>query len=442
MYKIGMISLGCPKNQVDAEVMLAKLEQAGFEIVNDAIGADAVIVNTCGFIEDAKKEAIENILEMAQLKEDGDIKKIIVTGCLAERYKQEVIDEIPEIDAIIGIGANGDIVQVCKDAIEGKHISDFPPNEQLALNGQRLLTTPQYWAYLKIAEGCSNCCTYCAIPQIRGRFRSRKIEDIVEEAQGLAQSGVKEVVVIAQDTTRYGEDLYGKLMLPTLLDKLCEIDGIRWIRLLYCYPDYLTDELIDTIARQEKVLNYIDLPLQHADADVLRAMNRIGSRQELTQLISKVRAKIPNIVLRTTFITGFPGETAQAFETLAEFVKDIKFDRLGCFAYSAEEGTPAASFENQVDAEEKIRRGELIMQLQYDIFMDNNKKSIGKTFKVLTEGYDNYSDSYYGRCYKDAPEIDSKVFFTCEGVIKEGEFVDVEIIGTTEYDLLGKVVEK
>ncbi|NCD03250.1 MAG: 30S ribosomal protein S12 methylthiotransferase RimO [Clostridia bacterium] len=442
MYKIGMISLGCPKNQVDAEVMLAKLEQEGFEIVNDAIGADAVIVNTCGFIEDAKKEAIENILEMAQLKEDGDIKKIIVTGCLAERYKQEVMDEIPEIDAIIGIGANGDIVQVCKDAIEGKRISNFPPNEQLALNGQRLLTTPQYWAYLKIAEGCSNCCTYCAIPQIRGRFRSRTIEDIVEEAQGLAQSGVKEVVIIAQDTTRYGKDIYGKLMLPTLLDKICEIDGIRWIRLLYCYPDYLTDELIDTIARQEKVLNYIDLPLQHADADILRAMNRVGSRQELTQLILKVRAKIPDIVLRTTFITGFPGETEQAFETLAEFVKDIKFDRLGCFAYSAEEGTPAASFENQVDAEEKIRRGELIMQLQYDIFMNNNKKSIGKTYEVLTEGYDNYSDSYYGRCYKDAPEIDSKVFFTCKGVIKEGEFVDVKIIGTTEYDLLGKVVEK
>lgn len=442
MYKIGMISLGCPKNQVDAEVMLAKLEQEGFEIVNDAIGADAVIVNTCGFIEDAKKEAIENILEMAQLKEDGDIKKIIVTGCLAERYKQEVMDEIPEIDAIIGIGANGDIVQVCKDALEGNRISKFPPNEQLALNGQRLLTTPQYWAYLKIAEGCSNCCTYCAIPQIRGPFRSRTIEDIVEEAQELAQSGVKEVVVIAQDTTRYGEDIYGQLMLPTLLDKLCEIDGIRWIRLLYCYPDYLTDELIDTIARQEKVVNYIDLPLQHADADVLRAMNRVGSRQELTQLIFKLRAKIPDIVLRTTFITGFPGETAEAFETLAEFVKEIEFDRLGCFAYSAEEGTPAASFENQVDAEEKIRRGELIMQLQYDIFMNNNKRSVGKTYEVLTEGYDDYSDSYYGRCYKDAPEIDSKVFFTYEGVIKEGEFVDVKIIGTTEYDLLGKAVEK
>jgi len=442
MYKIGMISLGCPKNQVDAELMLAKLEQEGFEIVNDAVGADAVIINTCGFIEDAKKEAIENILEMAQLKEDGDIKKIIVTGCLAERYKQEVIDEIPEIDAIIGIGANENIAQVCKNALEGKRIANFPPNEQLALNGQRLLTTPQYLAYLKIADGCSNCCTYCAIPEIRGPFRSRKIEDIVEEAQALAQSGVKEVVVIAQDTTRYGEDVYGKLMLPTLLDKLCEIEGIEWLRLLYCYPDCLTDELIDTIARQEKVLNYIDLPLQHADADILKAMNRTGSKKELTKLISKVRAKIPDVVLRTTFITGFPGETPESFESLAEFVKDIKFDRLGCFAYSAEEGTPAASFENQVETEEKIRRGELIMQAQYDIFMDNNEKSIGKTYKVLTEGYDANSDSYYGRSYKDAPEIDSKVLFTCEDVIKEGEFVDVKIIGTMEYDLLGKVVEK
>ena len=440
MYKIGMISLGCPKNQVDAELMLAKLEEAGFEIVNDAVGADAVIVNTCGFIEDAKKEAIENILEMAQLKEDGELKKLIVTGCLAERYKQEVIDEIPEIDAIIGIGGNENIVQVCKDALEGKHIVEFPSKENLVLNGQRLLTTPQYWAYLKIADGCSNCCTYCAIPKIRGRFRSRKIEDIVEEAKALAQSGVKELIVIAQDTTRYGEDIYDKLMLPTLLDKLCEIDGIEWIRLLYCYPDRLTDELIDTIARQEKVLNYIDLPLQHADANVLKAMNRTGSREELTELINKLRDKIPDVVIRTTFITGFPGETEEAFETLAEFVQEIKFDRLGCFAYSAEEGTPAATFDNQVDDEEKKHRGELIMEQQYDIFIDNNSKSIGKVYKVLTEGYDAYSDSYYGRCYKDAPEIDGKVIFTCEDVINEGDFVDVEILGTKDYDLLGKVV--
>ncbi len=441
MYKIGMISLGCPKNQVDAELMLAKLEEAGFEIVNDAVGADAVIVNTCGFIEDAKKEAIENILDMAQLKEDGDLKKIIVTGCLAERYKQEVIDEMPEIDAIIGIGANDDIVQVCKDAIEGKQVVDFPPKEKLSLNGSRLLTTPQYWAYLKIADGCSNCCTYCAIPQIRGRFRSRKIEDIVEEAQALAQSGVKEIVVVAQDTTRYGEDLYNKLMLPTLLDKLCEIDGIEWIRLLYCYPDRLTDELIDTIARQEKVLNYIDLPLQHSNADILKAMNRTGSTKELTELIKKLREKIPDVVLRTTLITGFPGETKEAFEELAEFVKDIKFDRLGCFAYSPEEGTPAATFENQVEDEEKKHRGELIMQEQYDIFIDNNNKSIGKVYKVLTEGYDAYSDSYYGRCYKDAPEIDSKVIFACEDVIQEGEFVEVKILGTKDYDLLGRAVK-
>lgn len=442
MYKIGMISLGCPKNQVDAELMLAKLEQEGFEIVNNTLDADAVIINTCGFIEDAKKEAIENILDMAQLKEDGEIKKIIVTGCLAQRYKQEVIDEIPEIDSIIGIGANKNIAQICKETIEGKSIVDFPPREELPLNGQRLLTTPKYWAYLKIAEGCSNCCTYCAIPEIRGGFRSRKIEDIIEEATALAQCGVKEIVIVAQDTTRYGLDIYDKLMLPTLLDKLCEIDGIEWIRLLYCYPDFLSEELMDTIAKQEKVLNYIDLPLQHADGEVLKMMNRTGSRQELTSLISKIRDKISDVVIRTTFITGFPGETAQSFENLAEFVKEIKFDRLGCFAYSAEEGTPAAEFENQVDEDEKKHRGELIMQAQYDIFMDSNEQCVGKTFKVITEGYDAYSDSYYGRSYRDAPDIDSKVLFTCESAIQNGDFVDVKIIGVNEYDLLGKVIEK
>ena len=442
MYKIGMISLGCPKNQVDAELMLAKLEQAGFEIVNDAFGADAVIINTCGFNEDAKREAIENILEMAQLKEDGEVKKVIVTGCLAQRYQQEVIEEIPEIDSIIGIGANENIAQICKDTIEGKSIIDFPPKEELPLNGQRLLTTPQHWAYLKIAEGCSNCCTYCAIPKIRGRFRSRAMEDIIEEANALAQSGVKEIVVVAQDTTRYGLDIYDKLMLPTLLDKLCEIDGIEWIRLLYCYPDFLSDELIDTIAKQEKVLKYIDLPLQHADSEVLKMMNRTGSRQELTQLISKIRNRIPDVVIRTTFITGFPGETEQSFENLAEFVKEIKFDRLGCFAYSAEEGTPAAEFENQVDEGEKNHRGELIMQAQYDIFMDSNEQCIGKTFKVITEGYDAYSDSYHGRSYRDAPDIDSRVFFTCQNALQNGDFVDVQILGVKEYDLLGKAIEK
>lgn len=440
MYKIGMISLGCPKNQVDAELMLAKLEQEGFEIVNETWKADAVIINTCGFIEDAKKEAIENILEMAQLKEEGEIKKIIVTGCLAERYKQEVLDEIPEIDAILGIGANGDIAKICKDALEGKQVATFPSNDKIVLNGQRLLTTPNYWAYLKISDGCSNCCTYCAIPKIRGKFKSREIEDILEEAEALAKSGVKEIVLVAQDTTRYGKDIYGKLMLTTLLNKLCKINSIEWIRLLYCYPDGITDELIETIAKQEKVVNYIDLPLQHADEKILKAMNRTGSKKELADLILRLRDNIPDVAIRTTLITGFPGEGEEEFETLAEFVREIKFDRLGCFAYSAEDGTPAADFENQVDEQEKIHRGELIMQAQYDIFIDNNKKSIGKTYKVLTEGYDAYSDTYYGRCYKDAPEIDGKVYFTCDDVIDEGEFVNVEILGINEYDLLGKVV--
>lgn len=341
-YKIGMISLGCPKNQVDAEIMLAKLVEAGFEITSEPYGADAVIINTCGFIDDAKQEAIDNILEMAELKKDGDIKAIVVTGCLAERYKQEVMDEMPEIDAIIGIGANDDIAEVCRKAIEGEKYCDFPSKYSLPMCGERVLTTPEYWAYLKIAEGCSNCCTYCAIPSIRGKFRSRKMEDILSEAQSLAESGVKELIVIAQDTTKYGLDLYGELKLPELLKKLSEIDKIEWIRLLYCYPDALTDELIDEIGRNEKVCKYIDLPLQHADENVLARMNRTGGKNELLELIAKLRSRIPEVVIRTTFITGFPGETEEEFTVLSEFVDEAEFDRLGCFAYSAEEGTKAA----------------------------------------------------------------------------------------------------
>ncbi|MDR0314485.1 MAG: 30S ribosomal protein S12 methylthiotransferase RimO [Oscillospiraceae bacterium] len=440
MYKIGMISLGCPKNQVDAEIMLAKLEGAGFKIVNDTSGADIVIINTCGFIEDAKREAIECILETVQQKEDGEIKKIIVTGCLAQRYDRKVIEEIPEIDSIIGIGANDDIVKVCRETMDGGSAAYFPPKENLPISGRRLLTTPKYWAYLKIADGCSNNCSYCAIPKIRGRFRSREMQDITGEARTLAASGVKEVIVVAQDTTRYGEDIYGKLMLPALLDKLCEIDGIEWIRLLYCYPERMTDELIKTIARQDKVINYIDLPLQHADGDILAAMNRSGSKQSLAKLIETIRKMIPGVVIRTTFITGFPGETDEKFEILAEFIKEMRFERLGCFAYSAEEETPAASFDDQVDDEKKKYREELIMQEQYGIFMLNNKINVGKILRVLTEGYDAYSDSYYGRSYMDAPEIDGRVVFTSDKIIEPGEFVDVEVMDTIDYDLLGRSV--
>lgn len=440
-YNVGFISLGCPKNQVDAELMLAKIEKAGFNIVDVAYESDVVVINTCGFIEDAKKEAIDNILEMIELKNEGSIQKIVVTGCLAERYKDEIMKEFPEVDGVIGLGANADIVAVINAVMSDASVAEFPEKEQMPLGGDRLLTTPQHWAYLKIADGCSNCCTYCAIPSIRGGFRSRPIEEIVEEAEKLATDGTKEIIIIAQDTTRYGLDLYGELKLPVLLRKLNEIDGLEWIRMLYCYPDRITDELIDTMASCEKVLHYIDLPLQHADGRILKAMNRTGDRDSLEALIDKIRAKMPDVVLRTTFITGFPGEDEEAFNNLSEFIDDIMFDRLGCFAYSAEEGTPAAEMDNQVDEEVRKHRADVIMEQQYDIFEFKQSKLIGETIKCIVEGYDAYTDSYFGRTWKDAPEIDSVVYFTGIGDYNDGDIVDVEIFDINEYDLLGEIVK-
>ena len=438
MYKIGMISLGCPKNQVDAERMLAQLDKNGFEIADCYEGVDAVIVNTCGFIDAAKQEAIENILEMAQLKEEGLVKKIIVTGCLAQRYKEEILAEIPETDAIIGIGANGNIADIAKKVIEGEKIYEMPSNSELTLVGERLLTTPEHWAYLKIADGCSNRCTYCAIPSIRGDFRSVEFETLIEEAKTLAAAGTKELILIAQDTTSYGIDLYGKLRLPELLDALCEIDGIEWIRMLYCYPDKITDELIETMARQPKVLHYIDLPLQHADDGMLKAMNRRGDSTHIRSVIAKIREAMPDAVIRTTFIVGFPGEGEAEFENLAEFVNEIEFDRLGCFSFSPQEGTPAFDFENQVEEDVKLRRGEIIMQDQLEIVTVKNHERIGKIYRVIVEDYDGYSDSYSGRTYMDAPEIDGVISFTTDKHYEVGEFADVEIIGMNDYDLIGK----
>ncbi|MBR3869334.1 MAG: 30S ribosomal protein S12 methylthiotransferase RimO [Clostridia bacterium] len=440
-YNVGFISLGCPKNQVDAELMLSKIEKAGFNIVDVAYEADVVVINTCGFIEDAKKEAIDNILEMAELKKEGSIQKIIVTGCLAERYKDEIFAEFPEVDAVIGLGANADIVATVKSVMNGEQIGSFPEKEKMPLSGERLLTTPQHWAYLKIADGCSNCCTYCAIPSIRGEFRSRPMDEIIEEAEKLASDGTKEIIIIAQDTTRYGLDLYGELKLPELLRKLNNIDGLEWIRMLYCYPDRITDELIDTMASCEKVLHYIDLPLQHADGRILKAMNRTGDRESLEALIDKIREKMPDVVLRTTFITGFPGEDEEAFNNLSEFIDDIMFDRLGCFAYSAEEGTPAAEMDNQVDEEVRKHRADVIMEQQYDIFEFKQRKLIGEKIKCIVEGYDAYTDSYFGRTWKDAPEIDSVVYFTGIGDYNDGDIVDVEIFDINEYDLMGEIVK-
>ncbi len=440
LKKIGMISLGCPKNQVDAEIMLASLAEGGFEITNEVDGADAVIINTCGFIEDAKKEAIENILDMAELKKEGIIGKIIVTGCLAERYREEIFTEIPEVDAVVGLGSNADICTVCKRVLEGESVEAFGEKTCLSLSGERLLTTPEWFAYLKIAEGCSNHCTYCAIPSIRGEFRSRQPEDVLAEAKHLAEMGVKELVVVAQDTTRYGEDLYGKSALPALLKALSKIEGIAWIRVLYCYPERITDELLDVIAETENIVKYLDIPIQHADSSVLKAMNRKGDYDSLLQLVQKIRARIPDAVLRTTLITGFPGETEEAFEMLCSFVKEARFDRLGCFAYSAEEGTPAASLPNQIDADVKRERGETVMDIQYRIFDEKNRENIGKILKTVVEGYDPYSDSYFGRTYRDAPDIDGQVRFTCGYELHEGEFVEVEIFDVLDYDLIGEVV--
>lgn len=438
MYKVAMISLGCPKNQVDAERILAQLIGNSFEISDCYDGADAVIINTCGFIDAAKEEAIENILNMAQLKEEGIIGKIIVTGCLSQRYQNEIFDEMPEVDAVIGIGANGNIADIVKRVIEGERVFEAPSNEDLPLVGERVLTTPEYWSYLKIAEGCSNRCTYCTIPSIRGNFRSVEFETIVEEAKQLAQQGTKELILVAQDTTNYGSDIYGNLRLPELLDALCEIDGIEWIRMLYCYPDKITDELLDTMARQPKVLHYIDLPLQHADDKILKAMNRKGDNAFLKQLIAKIRSKLPDAVIRTTMIIGFPGEGDSEFETLAEFINEVEFDRLGCFAFSPQEGTPAFDMEDQVEEDVKARRGEIIMQDQLEIVTLKNQEKIGKTYRTIVEDYDGYSDCYIGRTYMDAPEIDGLISFTSDKNYENGDFVNVTVIGVNEYDLIGK----
>jgi ribosomal protein S12 methylthiotransferase len=423
-------------------MLMATLKNAGYELSDDAALADVAIVNTCGFIESAKQESIDEILELAKLKAEGKIKAIVVTGCLAERYKEEILKELPEVDAVAGIGANGDIADVIFKALQGERPEVFPPKDKLPLCGERVPSTPSYFAYIKIAEGCNNCCTYCAIPSIRGRYRSRTIENIVEEAKQLAKDGAKELILIAQDTTRYGEDLYGHLALPELLNELCKIDGIRWIRMLYCYPDAITDELLQTMAQQEKIVKYIDLPLQHCSGRVLEAMNRSGDRKSLTELIQKMRAAVPGLVLRTTLITGFPGETEEDFTDLAEFVKEIRFERLGCFTYSQEDGTAAATMPNQVDEDVKNHRMEIIMEEQMQIMQENGEAQIGKTLTVLTEGFDRYAECYFGRSYADSPDIDGKVFFTINGKRPQyGQFVQVKIDDCMDCDLTGEIME-
>ena len=438
-YKVGMISLGCPKNQVDGEALLAKLAAAGYQIVNEIENSDVMIVNTCGFIEDAKREAIDTILEVAQYKEAGVISALVVTGCLAERYQDEILKEMPEVDAVIGIGANADIVKVCDKALCGIKTSNYPNKCYLPIDDERLLSTPSHWAYLKIAEGCDNRCSYCAIPGIRGKFRSRKIESVVDEAKSLVNRGVKEIILVAQDTTKYGQDLYGEYSLDKLLKELVKIDGLEWIRLFYCYPQRITDSLIEVIANEEKVCNYIDIPLQHSDTTVLKNMNRVGDGNDYRVLLDKMRKAIPDLALRTTFMVGFPGETDEQFENLCDFVKDMKFDKMGCFTFSPEEDTPAFDMDNQIDEDVKKRRQEVLMNAQYSITEASNKSRVGNVYKVII---DSFADGKYtGRSYMDSPEIDSGIIFTSNKKHNIGDFVNVKITDFDGYDLIGEHYE-
>ncbi len=438
--KVGMISLGCPKNQIDAEIMLAKLRDDGFQLTADAGNSDVVIINTCGFIEDAKKESIENILEMAQLKKEGSIKGIVVSGCLAQRYYKEMQTEFPEVNCILSVGSAGSIAEAVKAAYEGKTLNLESAPEKLEINGGRIITTLPFFSYIKIAEGCDNRCTYCIIPTLRGRYRSRPMEEIIKEAQILADGGVKELVVVAQDTTRYGQDLYGRLALPELLGQLCKIEKLKWIRLLYCYPDRVTDELIDVIACEDKIVKYLDLPIQHVNARVVKDMNRRDTKESLTALIKKLRERVPGITLRTTLIVGFPGETEDEFSELSRFVKETRFDRLGVFAYSREEGTPAAEMADQIDEDVKQRRQEILMDEQSRIADENNQKMIGKTIEVLCEGYDRFAECCFGRSRADAPDIDGKVFFTAAKKPRAGSFVKVKVTEVFDYDLTGELI--
>jgi ribosomal protein S12 methylthiotransferase len=409
--KIALISLGCAKNLVDSEQMLHLLNEAGFELVSDADGADAVIINTCGFIDSAKSEAIDNILEMAQLKAAGRLKKIIVTGCLAERYREEVIRELPEIDAVLGVGSICDIVHAVSSALSGQTALIFGDGDAPVPETKRMVSTGPGWAYIKIAEGCDNRCAYCAIPDIRGRFRSRPMENILAEAETLAKKGVRELIVVAQDITRYGLDLYKSRCLHRLIEKLCNISGIDWIRLHYMYPDEIDDELISVIASEEKILKYLDIPIQHINDDILKRMNRRGTGGDIRALFKKLRERIPGLVLRTSLITGLPGEGESEFNELCDFLREAKIERAGVFPYSPEEGTPAAKMDDRCDEDTAVSRAEAIMLLQSRIMDEFNNGRIGKTITVLCQGIDEDTGLNWGRSYADSPDIDGRVLF-------------------------------
>ncbi len=437
--KVGFVSLGCSKNQVDIERMLAMVADAGYEITGEDIEADIIIINTCAFIESAKQESIDNILDIAWLKKHRKLKGIVVTGCLAERYRDEIFDELPEVDALVGVGSVNDIVNAVDAVAKGEHYSSYGDKNTSQLGGNRILTTPQYTAYLKIAEGCDNCCTYCAIPMIRGRFRSRPIEDIVEEAKELQRMGVKELNLIAQDTSRYGLDLYGEYALAKLVKAITAATDIPWIRLLYCYPDKITDELLEEYKTNPRLLNYIDLPIQHINDRVLAAMNRHGDGALIRETVARIRKAVPDMTIRTTAIVGFPGETEEEFNELCDFIKEAKFDHFGAFPYSAEEGTPAAELPHQIDEQTKQDRYDIIMNTQLPIVEAHNAAKLEKRIKVVVEGYDPVSLAFYGRSAADAPDIDGKIYFTASPgqQLKLGSFVFVRIKEVVDYDLVG-----
>ena len=439
MTKVGFISLGCSKNLVDTEVMLYNLHSAGFEITPNEEEAEIIVVNTCGFIESAKRESIENILDAAELKKWGKCRYIIATGCLAERYRDELFEEMPEISAIVGVGSLCDIAEACQAVMRGEKYSSFRDKNTSKLGGDRIITTEPHTAYLKVSEGCDNCCTYCAIPLIRGGHRSRTIEDIVAEAKDLEAMGVKEINLIAQDTTRYGLDLYGEYSLAKLVQEICANTDIPWIRLLYCYPDKITDELVDELRDNPRLLKYMDIPIQHISDSVLHRMNRHGDGATVRDAVKRLRDKVPGIILRTTAMVGFPGETEEDFTELCEFVKEARFDRFGAFTFSAEEETPAADMDGQIDEQTKQDRYDILMQTQLTVAEEISSAKVGSTLTVLCDGYDTVAEVYYGRSYADAPDVDGKIYFKSRRRINPGAFVEVKITEALDYDLVGEV---
>ena len=438
--KLLFISLGCDKNLIDSEMMMGLLHDRGYEFTDNEEEADIIVINTCGFINDAKEESINTILEMAKYKENN-LKALIVAGCLVERYKNEILQELPEIDAIVGTTAFDKICDVVDDVLADKKHNELESiNKMCRPDVKRIITTGGYYSYLKIAEGCDKHCTYCSIPMIRGAYRSVPMDELVKEAEYLADNGVKELIIVAQEITVYGKDLYGEKKLPELLHRLCKIPGIQWIRLLYCYPEEITDELIETIRTEKKICHYIDMPIQHASDKILKAMGRRTNNAELRNIISKLRKEIPDICLRTTLITGFPGETEEDHQILLDFIDEMEFDRLGVFTYSPEEDTKAASLDNQVDEEVKLCRKDEIMELQQEISMDKSERLVGKEIEVIIEGKASDEDVYVGRSYMDAPSVDGYVFINSEEELMSGDFAKVRIVKAMEYDLIGDLI--